>query len=51
MNHHRIVIQFLNIQKKKLIDVHVWKKIYLIMYVIESSLRINLFFFHLEKYQ
>jgi len=27
------------------------RKIYLIMYVIESILRINFDFFHLEKYQ
>jgi hypothetical protein len=46
MNHHWIVTQIDKIQKKIIvIDVHVWKKIYLIMYVIESYLRINSIFF------
>jgi hypothetical protein len=52
MNHHQNVIQFNNIQKTFIqINVHFWEKKYLIMYVIESILRINFKYSHLDKYQ
>jgi hypothetical protein len=52
MNHHQNVIQFNKIQKIIIqIHVHFWKKIYYTVHVIESTLRINLNFFHLGKYQ
>jgi hypothetical protein len=41
-NHHRNVIQFEKNQKTFIqININFWKKIYLIMYVIESTLKIN----------
>jgi hypothetical protein len=52
MDCHQKVIQFNNIHKKIQINVHFWeKKINLIMYIVESILRINFKYFHLEKYQ
>jgi hypothetical protein len=52
MNHHWNVIQFLKIQKKLFKLMYIFgRKIYLIMYVIESILRKNFNFFHLDKYQ
>ncbi len=50
-NHHQNVIQFDKIQKTSIqINVNFWKK-NAIMYVNKSTLRINLIFFHLDKYQ
>jgi hypothetical protein len=50
MNCHRNVIQFNKIQKKTIqINVIFWN-IYIIVYIIESTLRIKFQIFHLEKY-
>jgi len=50
MNHHQNVIQFNKIQKTFIqINVHFLKK--KINHVIQSTLRINFIFFHLDKYQ
>ncbi len=51
MNHYQNVIQFSKIHKTFFqINVHFWeKKLYLFVYVIESTLRINFIFFDLDK--
>jgi hypothetical protein len=52
MNHHQNVIQFNKIQKTFIqINEHFLKFKKKIMYVIQSTLRINFIFFHLDKYQ
>jgi hypothetical protein len=51
-NHHQNVIQFNKIQKKKKFKLmYIFgRKIYLIIYVIESTLIINFKIFNLDKY-
>jgi hypothetical protein len=52
MNHHRNVIQFNKIQKTLFKLMYIFgRKIYLIVYVIESILRIKFKFFSFGKYQ
>ncbi len=49
-NHHKIVIQFYKSQKKKFKLMYIFgRKIYLMVYVIESTLRMNLIFFPFGK--
>jgi len=51
MNCHWNVSQLKKIQKKILeTKLQFWKKNYLIVYIIENNLRINLKFSHLVKY-
>jgi hypothetical protein len=53
MNDYQNVIQFNKIHKRKFqINLHFWNiYIYIIMCVIESILKINFMFFHVDKYQ
>jgi hypothetical protein len=50
-NHHQNVIQFNKIKKTFIQIVYIFgRKIYLIVYVIESTLRIKFKKFYLNKY-